>query len=206
MLEPAERVRREAIIAKDYGGIFPAHEAFYIQSLIYAAGRAEDAFDRFDRAIEESGDPELIVATIQEALTHTAALSRFFWPTERKGLAPARGEKLRDAFDIRDDSPLRHRKLRNAFEHFDEHLDAFLLRDPVGYFFPSALVNDHSLADEQVTNVFKLVDPVNAICVLLGEKYQFGDLRSEALRILTTARTMNATGSRLKKPKPREQR
>jgi hypothetical protein len=122
----------------------------------------------------------------------------------RTELAKARGQKLRNAFSIGDASPLRHRKLRNAFEHFDEDLDNFLLKDPVGYFFPSAMVDDHRLADDELGNIFKLVDPSSGVCVLLGEKYEFGRIREEVQRVLCEARTMDANGCRLMPYKPQE--
>lgn len=87
--------------------------------------------------------------------------------------------------------------LRNAFEHFDEDLDRFLIEDPVGCFFPTPLVDDHELADDELGNTFKLVDPVHGICVLLGEKYDFANIRGEVRRILTKARHMSGSGGRL---------
>jgi len=201
MSDESEKAARSEMIAQQFGGIYPPFEAFYIHSIIYAAGRAEDAFRRFEEAVGSRGGSELIVATVQEALTHAAGISRFLWPMGRGELAKARGQKLRDAFTVDDTSPLRHRKLRNAFEHFDEDLDSFLLEDRVGYFFPSPLVDDHDLADDQLGNIFRLVDPAAGVCVLLGEKYEFGRIRSEVQRILSAAQAMDAAGSRLMKPK-----
>ena len=204
MLDEAEKAKRGAMIAEHCDGIHPPFEAFYIHSILYAADRAENAFQRFDEAVDTSANPGLIVATVQEALTHAAAISRFFWPMGRTDLAKARGRKLRDAFGVDETSPLRHRKLRNAFEHFDEDLDSFLLEDRVGYFFPSPLVDDHHLADDELGNIFKLVDPAAGICVLLGEKYEFGRIRAEVQRILTDALAMDAAGSRLARPVSKE--
>jgi hypothetical protein len=63
--------------------------------------RSEDAFRRFDTAVPKHASAVLIVSTIQEALTHAAALFRFFWPTNKSGvLATARGIRLRDAFRL----------------------------------------------------------------------------------------------------------
>jgi hypothetical protein len=65
-----------------------------------------------------------------------AALSRYFWPTttgnkkkqaEQLEMRRMRGEKLRDIFKVTDDSPLCNRDLRNAWEHFDEKLDTYLI-------------------------------------------------------------------------------
>ena len=111
--------------------------------------------------------------------------------------AAARGERLRMAINLSDDSPLKSRSRRNAFEHLDERLDKFLLSDIVGYLFPSPTVGSHELTDDALGNFFKLVDPDHGICVLLGEKFEFRPIRGEAQRILKRALEMAENGSRL---------
>lgn len=203
MLSDDEKARRVDILLEHYNGISPPCEAFYIHSIIYAASISDEAFRRFDDALLAE-NAEFVVASIQEALTHAGGVSRFLWPMGKAKLAIARGQKIREAFAVDDSSPLRHRKLRNAFEHFDEDLDAFLLEDPVGYFFPGAIVGSHELADDEIGNIFKLVDPERHICVLLGEKYEFGQIRGEIQRILNMALAMDNSGSRLIRPMPIE--
>lgn len=197
-LDQETRKQREAPIVDRYGGIYPVYEAFYIHSIIYAAERSESAFQRFDETDPQTASAALVVATIQEALTHAGALSRFFWPVRKESrLAAARGKRLREAFALDDTSPLKWRKLRNAFEHFDEDLDRFLLEDRVGHFFPSPLVDDHELTDEAIGHIFKVVDPKHGICVLLGEKFEFRPIRREVQRVLTRALQMEHAGARL---------
>ncbi|MTH35033.1 hypothetical protein GL279_10510 [Paracoccus limosus] len=179
MAESDESVRKEraALITQKYSGICPVYEAFYIHSILYAAERSEAAFQRFDEAVAISRSASVIFAYIQDALTHAGALSRFFWPMKSKKkddqLAAARGDRLRDAFALDETSALKCRKLRNAFEHFDEDLDHFLLEERAGFFFPNPMVEDQALADESIGHLFKLVDPKNGICVLLGQKFEF---------------------------------
>ncbi len=192
---------RKQLIADKYNGIHPIYEAFYIHSIIYAAERSESAFQNFEVAVPGSGSAGLVVATVQEALTHAGALSRFFCPVKRDdNLASARGKRLRDAFKLDDASPLKCRKLRNAFEHFDEDLDRFLLDDRAGYFFPGPCIDHQALANETIGNVFKLVDPEHGICVLLGEKFEFRPIRQEVQRVLSRALEMDKQGGRLQRP------
>lgn len=188
---------REALIVDQYGGIYPVYEAFYIHSIIYAAERSDSAFQRFDAMDMQSTASRLVVATIQEALTHAGAVSRFFWPTNKNQLTVARGGRLREAFHLDDASPLKLRTLRNAFEHFDEKLDRFLLDDRAGCFFPGPIVDDSALSDEAMAHIFRLVDPTNCVCVLLGEKFEFNPIRQEIQRILIRALQMDDAGARL---------
>ncbi|RWE82525.1 MAG: hypothetical protein EOS63_06840 [Mesorhizobium sp.] len=197
-LDEDTRKQRETVIAGQYGGIYPPYEAFYIQSIIYAADRSETAFKRFDEADALTAPAGLIFATVQEALTHAGALSRFFWPVKKDSqLAAARGKRLREAFKLDDTSPLKWRNLRNAFEHFDEDLDRFLLEDRVGYFFPGPVVDDQALTEETLGQIFKLVDPPHAVCVLLGQRFEFRPIRREVQRVLARAIEMDNAGARL---------
>ncbi|MEB3288232.1 MAG: hypothetical protein VKJ04_12130 [Vampirovibrionales bacterium] len=198
MLDKTALEQRTSMVIDQFEGIVPQYEAFYIHSIIYAADRGNEAFNRFDTVISESVSKELAVSTVQEALAHAGALSRFFWPPKKAGkLAVIRGERLCKAFDLDDSSPLRSRDLRNAFEHFDENLDQFLLQNDSGYFFPGPMVGEHVLADEEIGHIFRLVDPAHNICVLLGKKFQFLPIREEVHRILLRALAMDKEGCRL---------
>jgi len=94
-----------------------------------------------------------------------------------------RGEKLRGIFGITDDSPLCNRDLRNAWEHFDEKLDTYLISSDAGYFFPNPFIEHHSIADEPHGKIFKLIDPDSECLVLLGKKFFFAPIRVEVRRI-----------------------
>ncbi|MGE0201508.1 MAG: hypothetical protein AB7P76_11130 [Candidatus Melainabacteria bacterium] len=198
MLDKTTLKQRTAMVIDQFEGIVPQYEAFYIHSIVYAADRANEAFKRFESVVSELESKELAVSTVQEALTHAGALSRFFWPPNNAGkLAVTRGERLCKAFDLDDSSPLRSRDLRHAFEHFDEKLDQFLLQKDRGYFFPGPMVGEQVLADAEIGHIFRLVDATHNICVLLGKKFQFLPIREEVHRILIRALEMDKEGCRL---------
>jgi hypothetical protein len=116
-------------------------------------------------------DTEEIIFALQEALGHTASASPFFWPVSDDKFAVARGQNLRETFALdENDLLLQVRLVRNAVEYFDERLDRFCSRDPVGHIF-DLIVSDNALVDEQVTHVLRLVDPEAKIIVLFGKKY-----------------------------------
>jgi hypothetical protein len=184
-------------IATEYDGILPYHEIFYIRAIGFAAERALQAFHRFGKAIQDDPHAPHIVSSLQEALSHCAAISRFFWPVAKDKLAVARGKTLREAFQMADDSPLRSRAIRNHVEHFDERLDRFLGGDPMGQLC-DFVIGSSDLADEEATHVMLLVDPKAQIVVLFGEKYHFSGLTECVHSVLTTATQMDSHGGRLK--------
>lgn len=61
--------------------------------------------------------------SIQSFLVAAANISKFLWPVSK---AEERGTQLREFLSVQDDSPLKSRKVRDSFEHFDERLDSWL--------------------------------------------------------------------------------
>jgi hypothetical protein len=179
--------RRESIVIEEFGGIIGYCEPFYVYSIHYSADRAIAAFERF---IEAASSPKpnapLVVASIHEALSHTAALSRFFWPSRDKGIHEARAKKLRHAFNVKGDSPLKDRALRDALEHFDERLDKFLLENEAGHFRPAPTIGNLSEITE-LDRLFKLVDLDRKAFVILNEVYFFEPIIVAASDIMMMA-------------------
>lgn len=186
-MDDEERRRRLRIVVGECEGIQPHYVAFYIEAIFYAAERGTIAFDRFSELVATGGTASDIVASAHEALGHAAALSRFFFPVDRKALARARAGQLRQIFAVGNGSALQDRELRNAIEHFDERLDDYLLEDIAGYLFPGPKVGDAGLADDPIGHIFRLVDPATETFVLLGKKHAFGAMRAEVAQIAELA-------------------
>ncbi|OOE84017.1 hypothetical protein BZG72_04280 [Salinivibrio sp. PR6] len=205
MIDKEERERRAKIIAESSSGIHPPLEAYYIHSLLYSAARSLEAFERYDHYKNSDVPASYLISTVQEAVGHAAALSRFFWPSPQgkksepytRKLKEARGNRLRKAFKLDESSPLYNRELRNAWEHFDERLDMYLLEHEAGMFFPSCIVDSHALADDPVGHVFKLLDPEEECLVIMGCKYFFSPIRDEVSRIANDCLRYDKQGARL---------
>lgn len=199
MSSGSDREERAKRVEAEFGGVHGLFEAFYIVSILYTARRCLAAFERYDQATKGQSPPEDVVDPVHEALTHAAALSRYFWPASRdlKSLAQARGRKLRDAFGIAEGAALEQREFRNALEHFDERLDAYFLGDLAGVFLPGPIVASVAVADDPVGHVFRLVDPTSETFVVFGEKVRFGQIRKEVADIRERAMAMHDRGGRL---------
>jgi hypothetical protein len=201
-----ERERRSLTVVDSFEGIIPCFEAFYLNSILYSAGRCLEAFARYEQLKEknlEQVDADYLISIVQEAIGHAAALSRYFWPSlggkrtepNQKTLKDCRGIKLRQAFCLNDSSPLYNRDLRNAWEHFDERLDTYLLENDAGMFFPECKIDSHSMADDPIGHIFKLLDPQEECLVLMGSKYFFAPIRNEVKKVFDQSCTLyNGTG------------
>lgn len=196
-MDNLELERRAKITRETYDGIQRMHLALYGQSIHYSAERCLNAFARCDSMVGGDDAYELI-SSIQEAIGHAAALSRYFWPTsmgkkkkmpEQLAMRQSRGLKLKKYFGVTDDSPIANRDIRNAWEHFDEKLDTYLISNDAGFFFPSPIIGHHEIADEPTGKVFKLIDPDNEVLILLGKKFFYRAIRQEVERIFKKSTT-----------------
>ena len=195
--------QRARIITDDSGGILPMFEAFYILSIKSSAERCLEAFDSYEKS-KSSKNPDLLVSLLQVAVGHSAALARYFWPSPKGKKSShifemkiARAEKLRRAFGLIDNSVLANKDLRNAWEHFDEKLDEYLLQIDFGYFFPTSRIADIEVLDEQGGHFFKLLDVDKHLMALMGEVFFFGRIREEVEYIHQKAIAMDNDGGRL---------
>ena len=206
-LSPEEFERRAKITADNCVGITPHIEVFFISSILYSAERSLEAFSQYDQLIDSDASPAELVSSVQEAVIHAAAVSRYFWPSpmgkkkepEFNRMKTLRGEKLREAFELGKDSALYDRDLRNAWEHFDERIDKYFLTVTAGEFFPDPLLGSHMLADNPVQHFLKLLD-VDAHClVLLDARYYYDSIRIAIGQVTERAIMFLNNGSRLLK-------
>lgn len=106
--------------------------SIYIGEIRHQVEAASTAATQFNSALRLK-DVGTMFAASQALLTSAALISKLLWPAparwmsaERKKTAVDRGAHLRTELQVSDDSPLRTRTVRNAFEHFDEVLDEWL--------------------------------------------------------------------------------
>jgi hypothetical protein len=184
------------IIAEQYSGILPFHEAFYIRSIGVAAQKGAEEFENYRTRIRSKDEVLRAIHDLQTALTHAAIVSRFFWPASRDLLTVTRAARLRLGYNLNDSDPLADRALRNAIEHFDERLDKFLARSPTGPIV-DMVIGDHSIADDPLGYVLRLVDSEAEIFVLLGKKFRFVGVEMSLRSISNLSVAMAKKGYRL---------
>lgn len=172
-------------------GVEVVHEAFYIEGMLFNARTAVASLQHANSLLVLAGGKEEIppdmqdeiLNNIQNIILHAAALSRYFWPIRKNdNLHKERGTHLRDKFSINDDSPLKHKTLRDHLEHFDEKLDKHLKGGIVGYVLPKYV--GPSLSDnEPPHHLFRAYFVDTAVFQVLNEKHEIGPLVEEIYRI-----------------------
>lgn len=98
------------------------HLSIYISEVKRLCDSATIAYETIHKETEQVNH-DLLWFCIQSFLTTTANLSKLFFPQESNN---PRGKILRDTFGISENSQIRSKEVRNAFEHYDEKLDGWI--------------------------------------------------------------------------------
>lgn len=163
-------------------GIWPPHEAFYIEGMLFctaaALRAAEDVHAALERGAQHSpSSPEwqesarLILDGVQTLALQAAALSRYLWPAREKEPHLSRAERLRVGLGVLNDSAIRNRALRNALEHFDERLDEFGRSLMAGVILPT-YVGPLGPEPEGPAHLFRAYYTDCGVFEVLGERFQ----------------------------------
>lgn len=187
------------------GKIWAPFETFYIQAMLFncqsalrSLVRVSSVFEKLPQDVTEEHLLNLpvhaILNELQNVVIQGGALSRYFWPV-RKGHED-RGRQLRQALAVGDDSPLHNRDLRNAIEHFDEKLDAYLSSGLSGYIFPE-FVAPRPRQDGVPGHFFRAYFIDCGVFRLLDGEYEIEPIALEIQRISATLEEADENGSRL---------
>jgi len=163
-------------------GIWPPHEAFYLESMLHCTTTALRAADDVRRALETGSEHTsssaewqecalTIVDGVQALVAQSAAVSRYFWPARTKEPHLSRAARLRSGLDVTDDSPLRNRELRNLLEHFDEELDRFCRYLLAGVILPT-YVGPMPIEPEIPTHLFRAYYTDVGVFEILGQRFE----------------------------------
>ncbi|SKC61399.1 hypothetical protein SAMN06296058_1584 [Pseudoxanthomonas indica] len=170
--------------------IWPQHEVFYIESMLFHTRKAcssmdyiADLIERIDRHQADGGtlafDCSIALDHGQSIVLCAAAVSRYFWPV-RKAHAP-RGAYLKRVFKVEDGSPLRDRSLRDAAEHFDERLDNHLAGSIVGVILPEWFGPTHR--SDAPTHYFRAYFIDSGKFRILDDEFEIQAMSDELVRI-----------------------
>lgn len=189
------------------GGIWPPYEAFYLESMLFCTSSALRSVAELQAALEagSSAEPstrewqaasETILSSIQNIALQGAALSRYFWPAREREPHASRARRLREGLQVRDDSPLRNRELRNQMEHFDERLDTFVQDGVVGTIHP-AYVGPYPGEPEVPAYLFRAYYTDRGVFEVLGQRYEMQPFVDEIAAIHDRIHACCRSGSRL---------
>ena len=183
--------------------IWPPYEAFYIISLLSCTESALISARWVSQFLSdyvhqsEKPAPQPVLNHLQNIALQGAAMSRFFWPSDKK--YNRRGEFLRTCFRIDENNPLRSRDLRNRMEHYDEYLDVYLTEQSiVGYIIPD-YVGPEPGKEQVPYHLFRAYFIDTGRVSILGVKFELQPLVDAISELHKSLQECELRGSRFSK-------
>jgi hypothetical protein len=191
--------------------IWTPHQAFYIQSMLFNTEAVFRSVSQIQAlmAVTRENNPEdpysplyggRFLNELQNIVLNAAALSRYFWPVRKNH--HWRGGQLREVFQINENSALYSRDLRNAIEHFDEKLDAYLEGGIAGQILPE-YIGPFSESTGIPIHIFRGYYVDTGVFQLLDNRYEVQPIIDEVARIDHQLRKMNESGGVFLRKAPR---
>ncbi|MGW1659093.1 hypothetical protein [Streptomyces atratus] len=126
---------------------------------------------------------------LEDVLVFTGKVSRMLWPVEKKSKGQTdeglqwrlkRGPYLRKVLGVDDGSPLKDRQVRNGSEHFDEHLDEWVVHHPR----PTREDLEADALAELPAPPMRLINAQSRTVEVVGVRFELGPVDQELRRIL----------------------
>lgn len=117
---------------------------------------------------------------LQSLLTALGNISKILWPIMKKGdergneIRENRGKELREALNVKDDSALRSRRLRDTFEHFDERMDTWFEAEERRGFSDRSVGSMEGIIIPSEKDRLRVFDPETWTLICLGQQYKLG--------------------------------
>jgi hypothetical protein len=186
-------------VLRQFGGILPYNEAFYLTFLRSHIERSLDSY-RWFYVFAIRNQQEDALMELAEAIRQAGIVGHYFWPggKNKKPQHTMRAEKLRHAFNVEENSPLLEFELRNRLEHLDERLDNYFLDETFGAVLPFCLTDeDFTEVDFAKGHIFLAANPKTKKAFVLNEVFEFGPLFLELNRLLPVVDKAYELGGRL---------
>lgn len=178
---------------------WPSCQAFYIESMLSISSSAIDSIEKLATIFDPSEDlsnfqQEEILDWIQNIVTQSAALSRYFWTVKvKEKIHKQRSQYLRRVFEISEESAIKNRDLRNLIEHFDENLDIFVSKAVVGTILPNYVGVEPDTEDVPL-HVFRAYYNRIGVFEVLGHRFELQPLVDEIYGIHRKLVTFSKSG------------
>ncbi|MGA2532107.1 MAG: hypothetical protein ABSG19_03625 [Candidatus Aminicenantales bacterium] len=135
---------------------------------------------------------------LQSLLIALGNISKILWPIKKKN--ENRGIELRSALNVKDDSPLKNRDLRNLFEHFDEKVDEWFGAAERQGFSDRNVGSMEGVIIPSEKGRLRVFDPETWTLTCLGEEYKLGPVIQAAYELYEAIQ--NRVGQPGKKVQP----
>jgi hypothetical protein len=164
-------------------------DSFFMQVFLNEVATQSDfalrAMDSLRKTMD-AGDTRGVFWSAQAFLGATGNVSKLLWPSATK--YSGRGNELREALGVSDDSPVASRTFRNRFEHFDEHLEGWAAKSKSHNFVDSNIAGPGAIGGINPEDFLRNLDPTTLNLTFHGDSYDLRTVEAALRKIHETAR------------------
>jgi hypothetical protein len=148
---------------------------------------------------------------LQSLLTALGNISKILWPIMKKGdeqgneIRETRGKELREALNVKGDSALRSRKLRDTFEHFDERMDTWFGAEERQRFSDRNVGSMEGVIIPSEKDRLRTFDTETWTLTCLGKKFELSPAIKEAYELYEAIQEKTGQPGKKVQPLPGEQ-
>jgi hypothetical protein len=157
----------------------------FLSEIVTQCDFALRAMDLLRRSLAAK-DTRGVFWSAQALLGATGNVSKLLWPSATK--YSGRGNELREALGVSDDSPVAPRTFRNHFEHFDERLDQWAAKSKRHNFVDSNIAGLGAIGGIDPEDFLRNLDPTTLNLSFRGDSYDLRTVDAALRKIHETAR------------------
>lgn len=170
--------------------------SIYMSELKHQCELAAMAYDDINKGLEQQ-NTNLVWYSVQNFLISVGNISKVLFPTKKGSLS--RGEYIREALGINDDSLFKSRKFRNHFEHFDERIEAWINDGDHSIFIDKTITDkDNLMNDESLESKYSMRHLITDGMILKfrGDRYE---LEPIALAVVELYKEINIAEAEMRR-------
>jgi len=152
------------------------------------------------RAALRRGDTIWVFHSAHSFLIFVANVSKLFWP-DRKTIykqpdARTRGDELRRELEVTQKTPIKDRKFRNHFEHYDDRIQEWAASSVRRNYADMNIMPPGAISGIDINDFMRNLEPNTLTLTFHGESYNLLDAESEIKRIFSRACTIREKRSK----------
>lgn len=139
---------------------------------------------------------------LQSLVIALGNISKILWPTNKK--YESRRKELRTFLDVKDDSVLKKRDLRNVLEHFDEKADDWFAEEERHRYSDRGVGSMEGTIIPTAKERLRVFDPETWTLTCLGQEYKLGPALQAAYELYEAIQEKTGQPGKKVQPLPGE--
>jgi hypothetical protein len=137
--------------------------------------------EKFLKGSDDDVSMDFFWYSVQSFLVASANISKLLWNSEK--MAPEMSRQIRTDLEVENNSPLRSRRFRNLFEHYDEQITEWMKKSTSKNYISSNVGPRGFISGVDTKDMFRNYYSDENVLTFRGEEYKVQPVLDEIYRI-----------------------